>query len=68
VNTGGGGGGAGATGANTNRNGGAGGSGVVIIRHPLNFSTANTTGNPTITQTDSFKVYTFTSSGTISWS
>jgi hypothetical protein len=45
----------------------AGGSGIVILRHPDTFSTATTTGSPTVTTTGGFKIYTFTGSGTIIW-
>jgi hypothetical protein len=45
---------------------GAGGSGIVIIRYS-ELLQANTTGNPTITVTDGYKIYKFTSSGSITF-
>ena len=63
VNTGGGGGGGGYSGG-TQRAGGLGGSGVVIFRISSSFS-ATTTGSPTITTDGSYKIYKFTSSGSI---
>ena len=63
ANTGGGGG--GGAHYNSNNKGGAGGSGIVIIRTSL-VATA-TTGSPTITVVGGYRVYTFTSSGTITF-
>ena len=64
VNTGGGGGGGGATGSGV---GGAGGSGIVIIRHTNTLAVATCTGSPTITVSDNYRIYKFTSSGTITF-
>lgn len=67
TNTGGGGGGAGNN-QSTSENGGAGGSGIVIVRHPDNYSTAVTTGSPTVlNEGNGFKYYIFTGSGSISF-
>jgi hypothetical protein len=67
VNTGGGGGGGTVTGA-TRGNGGAGGSGIVIIRYPATQSAPTaTTGSPQINYADGYQIYTFTSSGTITF-
>jgi pyrimidine deaminase RibD-like protein len=62
-----GGGGGAATGAGgSQRNGGSGGSGVVIIRWLDSFPAATaTTGSPTYTNVDGYRIYQFTSSGTI---
>ena len=60
ANTGGGGGGGG---ANTNNAGGAGGSGVVILSIPTVNYSGITTGSPTVTNSGSNKILTFTSSG-----
>ena len=61
VNTGGGGGGASAAGA-------SGGSGVVIIRYADTYAAAtSTTGSPTITVAGGYRVYQWTSSGTITF-
>jgi hypothetical protein len=62
ANTGGGGGGSG-QGAGTT--GGAGGSGIVILRYPDSVTAATTTGSPTITVADGYRVYKFTASGSI---
>lgn len=63
-NTGGGGGGSRSN--STASTGRAGGSGVVIIRYPDTYTAAiSTTGNPTITVSGGYRVYKFTSSGTI---
>jgi len=62
VNTGGGGG-----GAHIGDGGGSGGSGVVILRYADTFSAANTTGGSTATVAGGYRIYTFTSSGSISW-
>lgn len=65
ANTGGGGGGGILT---TYTNGGNGGSGVVIIRYANTYAdAASTTGSPTYTNTGGYKIYTFNSSGTITW-
>ena len=59
VNTGGGGGG----------NGGAGGSGLAIVRYLATFALASaTSGNPTVTVSGGYRIYTFTSSGSITFS
>ena len=64
VNTGGGGGG----GGNGNNNGGGGGSGIVIIRYSDSYPLAtSTTGSPTITNPTGYRVYTWTSSGSITF-
>jgi hypothetical protein len=48
--------------------GGSGGSGIVIIRYPQNNSApTSTTGNPQISYADGYQIYTFTSSGTITF-
>ena len=61
TNTGGGGG-----GSLSNGLGGAGGSGIVVIRYPDTSAAAtSTTGSPTYTVAGGYRVYTFTSSGTI---
>ena len=65
-NTGGGGGGGGN--GNPNGNGFSGGSGIVIIRYTTTFSLAtSTTGNPTVTTTGGYNIYTWTSSGSITF-
>jgi hypothetical protein len=65
VNTGGGGG-AGATAAGGPA--GAGGSGIVIIRYPsYQFAAKATTGSPSTYITGPWRVYVFTSSGTITF-
>lgn len=46
---------------------GRGGDGVVVIRYPISFTTAATTGSPTETTDATYRYYTFTTSGTISW-
>ena len=61
VNSGGGGGGGG---GGTN---GTGGSGVVILRFLSTVTVVGTTGSPTITTDGSYKVYTFTASGSITF-
>jgi hypothetical protein len=64
VNTGGGGGGNGSS----SYNGKAGGSGVVIIRYADSFAAAtSTTGSPTITVSGGYRVYQWTSSGSITF-
>jgi hypothetical protein len=66
ANTGGGGGGAASSASSPT--GGAGGSGIVIIRYPANCAPpTSTTGNPQINYADSYQIYTFTSSGTITF-
>jgi len=66
ANTGGGGGGLGLP--NTTSLAGAGGSGVVIIRYSDAFPLASaTTGSPTITTTGGFRIYRWTSSGSITF-
>jgi len=63
ANTGGGGGGGG-----SGVDGAAGGSGIVIIRYPDSYAAASaTTGSPTITVTGGYRIYTFTSSGSITF-
>jgi hypothetical protein len=48
--------------------GGTGGSGVVIIRYPDTFANAaSTTGSPTFSNTDGFKIYRWTASGSITF-
>jgi hypothetical protein len=48
--------------------GGSGGSGIVIIRYADSFPAASsTTGSPTVTVAGGFRVYTFTSSGSITF-
>jgi hypothetical protein len=64
ANTGGGGGGCSYPGVS----GGAGGSGIVIIRYPSTYVPATaTTGSPTITVAGGYRVYTWTSSGSITF-
>jgi hypothetical protein len=47
---------------------GAGGSGIVIIRYPANCAPpTSTTGNPQINISDGYQVYTWTSSGTVTF-
>jgi hypothetical protein len=65
ANTGGGGGGHG--GSNGVGTAGSGGSGVVIIRHLDTLPAATTTGSPTITVTGGFRIYRFTTSGSITF-
>ena len=65
-NTGGGGSGGGFNGSSIFAPGGDGGSGVVIIRYDNRFSEAlTTTGSPTVTTSGGYRIYKFTSSGTI---
>jgi len=68
-NTGGGGGGLGGNlGAGSAGTGGDGGSGIVIIRYSHTFSPAQaTTGSATYTVSDGYRIYTFTSSGSITF-
>jgi hypothetical protein len=66
ANTGGGGGGGSFVSGSTYGGGGTGGSGVVIIRYVNTYADAtSTTGSPTFTNTGGYKIYKFTSSGTI---
>ena len=73
TNTGGGGGGALYNGyasmaSRVSRPGGAGGSGVVILRYPdSNPAASATTGSPTVTVSGGYRVYKFTSSGSITF-
>jgi hypothetical protein len=61
ANTGGGGGGG-------DSSGGAGGSGIVIMRYPSSYAAAAaTTGSPTVTVASGYRVYTWTSSGSITF-
>ena len=47
---------------------GGGGSGIVIVRYADTFAAAvSTTGSPTVTVAGGYRVYTFTSSGSITW-
>lgn len=47
---------------------GAGGSGVVIIRYPDTFDAASaTTGSPTITVTGGYRIYQWTTNGSVTW-
>jgi hypothetical protein len=47
---------------------GNGGSGIVIIRYPSSQSPpTSTTGNPQINYADGFQIYTWTSSGTVTF-
>ena len=45
----------------------AGGSGVVIIRHADTFPTQTTTGSPTVTTAGGYRIYKWTSSGSITF-
>jgi hypothetical protein len=68
ANTGSGGGGGGYTVSSTYAGGGSGGSGIVIIRYPATQSAPTaTTGSPQILYADSYQIYVFTSSGTITF-
>jgi hypothetical protein len=66
ANTGGGGG--GSTANIARGTGGAGGSGVVIIRHADTYATATTTGTVSVTTSGGYKMYSFTTSGSITFS
>ena len=58
----------GGIGGSSGVNGAAGGSGIVIIRYADTFSAASaTTGSPTITVAGGYRVYKFTSSGSITF-
>jgi Concanavalin A-like lectin/glucanases superfamily len=47
---------------------GAGGSGIVILRYPSGFALpSSTTGSPTVTTTGGYNIYTWTSSGSITF-
>jgi hypothetical protein len=47
---------------------GAGGSGIVIIRYPSSYKlAASTTGSPTQTSANGYIIYTWTSSGSITF-
>jgi hypothetical protein len=68
ANTGGGGGGSGDTNFGGQNDSWAGGSGVVIIRYSDSYSAAtSTTGSPTITVTGGYRIYKWTSSGSITF-
>ena len=65
MSVGGGGGGAGNSSGNT---GGTGGSGVVIIRYADTYTAAaSTTGTPTVTVAGGYRVYKWTTSGSITF-
>ncbi len=66
ANTGGGGG--GGSHYNANNKGGDGGSGIVVIRYPDNYIDSVTTGTVAYTHVNGFKIYTWTSSGSINFS
>lgn len=59
------GGGGGGGGADPGSNGGNGGSGLVVVRYPVQFADATTTGSPNVTVSGGYKYYAFTSSGTM---
>ena len=62
------GGGGGGGGGSTNQPAGAsGGSGVVILKYSVSLKPAITTGSPTITITNGYRIYKFNSSGTITF-
>jgi hypothetical protein len=63
-----GGGGSGGRAVTVNVSGGAGGSGIVIIRYPANCAPpASTTGLQQVLYNNSYQIYVFTSSGTITF-
>ena len=53
-------------GGNVNING-AGASGAVVIKYPIAYKAATTTGSPAIITTATHRIYQFTSSGTITF-
>jgi hypothetical protein len=54
--------------ANLNATGGSGGSGIVILRYPdTNAAATSTTGSPTVTVAGGYRVYKWTSSGSITF-
>jgi hypothetical protein len=58
----------GGAGGSRDANGGTGGSGVVVIRYADSFPlAASTTGSPTVTTAGGYRVYKYTSSGTITF-
>jgi len=46
---------------------GAGGSGIVIIRYPSTFANATSVTNGTLTTANGYSIYTFLSSGSITF-
>jgi hypothetical protein len=67
ANTGGGGGG-GSAGGSVTGSGGTGGSGIVIIRYPATASPpTSTTGSPQVSYAGGYQIYTWTSSGSITF-
>jgi hypothetical protein len=67
ANTGGGGGGGGGDNAST-QSGGSGGSGIVVLRYPSYLAPASsTTGSPQTYIAGAYRVYVFTSSGSITF-
>jgi hypothetical protein len=60
-----GGGGGGASNRAVAHPGGSGGSGVVIIRYPIEYAAATTTGSPTITASGGYRIYQFNNNGSI---
>lgn len=68
ANTGGGGGGAGGVTSAAGADSGAGGSGIVVIRYSDAYTAAaSTTGSPTYTVSGGYRIYTWTSSGSITF-
>jgi hypothetical protein len=58
----------GSSGSNTSRSAGSGGSGIVVLRYADTLAAASaTTGSPTITVAGGYRVYKFTSSGSITF-
>jgi hypothetical protein len=54
--------------ANLNATGGSGGSGIVILRYPdTNAAATSITGSPTVTVAGGYRVYKWTSSGSITF-